>query len=96
MELEKEVHDGPFSANPDGDRLLAGFGSGVRRGLPDDRIVETARRENVDVIVMGTHGRRGAARLLLGSVAARVIASAPCPVLTIRNQAPPAAAAGAA
>jgi nucleotide-binding universal stress UspA family protein len=40
---------------------------------------------------MGTHGRRGAARLLLGSVAARVIAMAPCPVLTLRGQ--PAAAA---
>jgi nucleotide-binding universal stress UspA family protein len=45
---------------------------------------------------MGTHGRRGAARLLLGSVAARVIATAPCPVLTVRNQAAGAAAAGAA
>ena len=41
-----------------------------------------------DLIVMGTHGRRGAARLFLGSVAARVIAAARCPVLTIRCAGP--------
>jgi nucleotide-binding universal stress UspA family protein len=56
----------------------------LRKGLADRRIVETASREEADLIVMGTHGRRGAARLFLGSVAARVIASARCPVLTIR------------
>jgi nucleotide-binding universal stress UspA family protein len=67
----------------------------VARGLAGAQIRETAIREKADLIVMGTHGRRGAARLLLGSVAAHVIATAPCPVLTIRNQAS-AAATGAA
>jgi len=47
------------------------------------RIVEYARREGIDLIVMGTHGRTGATRVLLGSVAERVIRAAPCPVLTI-------------
>jgi nucleotide-binding universal stress UspA family protein len=56
----------------------------VTKGLPGTHIVETATREKADLIVMGTHGRRGVARLLLGSVAAMVIAVAPCPVLTIR------------
>jgi nucleotide-binding universal stress UspA family protein len=56
----------------------------VIKGLPGTRIVETAIREGADLIVMGTHGRRGLTRLLLGSVAAMVIAVAPCPVLTIR------------
>ena len=56
----------------------------VVKGLPGSQIVETAIREKVDLIVMGTHGRRGLSRLLLGSVAAMVIAVAPCPVLTIR------------
>jgi nucleotide-binding universal stress UspA family protein len=37
-----------------------------------------------DLIVMGTHGRTGASRILLGSVAARVITTAPCPVMTVR------------
>jgi nucleotide-binding universal stress UspA family protein len=36
-----------------------------------------------DLIIMGTHGRRGLPRLLLGSVAQKVIARAPCPVLTL-------------
>ena len=56
----------------------------VTKGLPGTQIVENAIREKADLIVMGTHGRRGVARLILGSVAAMVIAVAPCPVLTIR------------
>ena len=56
----------------------------VTKGYPATEIVEAAIRERADLIVMGTHGRRGAARLILGSVAAKVIALAPCPVLTIR------------
>jgi nucleotide-binding universal stress UspA family protein len=52
-------------------------------GLADDAIVESAERLAVDLIVLGTHGRRGVARLIWGSVAARVIARARCPVLTV-------------
>jgi len=51
---------------------------------PAEAIVEYARRAAVDVIVIGTHGRRGMSRLFLGSVAERVVRTAPCPVLTIR------------
>jgi nucleotide-binding universal stress UspA family protein len=47
-------------------------------------IVETARERHADLIVMGTHGRHGMAHLLLGSVAERVVRTAPCPVLTVR------------
>ena len=53
-------------------------------GCPDQAIVDVAARRGADLIVVGTHGRRGAARLFLGSVASRVIATAPCPVLTVR------------
>ncbi|GIV62019.1 MAG: universal stress protein [Rhodothermaceae bacterium] len=47
-------------------------------------IVEYAAEEAIDLIVMGTHGRRGLRRLLLGSVAEEVVRTAPCPVLTVR------------
>jgi nucleotide-binding universal stress UspA family protein len=58
----------------------------AERGGPVHAIVDAAVRENADLIIMGTRGRRGAARFLLGSVATGVIAIAPCPVLTLRSQ----------
>jgi universal stress protein A len=48
-------------------------------------IVELAHEANVDLIVMGTHGRGAVAHLLMGSVAERVVRTAPCPVLTVRH-----------
>ena len=56
----------------------------LESGMTHEQIVRVARRQRADMIVMGTHGRTGLTRLLLGSVAARVIATAPCPVLTVR------------
>ncbi len=53
-------------------------------GSPAKEIVNYATEESVDVIVMGTSGRSGVDRLLLGSVAERVVRSSPIPVLTIR------------
>jgi nucleotide-binding universal stress UspA family protein len=55
----------------------------VRVGDPRAQILALAAAEDVDLIVMGTHGRSGAAHLLLGSVAERVVREAPCPVLTV-------------
>src|SRR5262249_2468631 len=55
-------------------------------GTAADAIVRTARSARADVIVMGTHGRTGLARLFMGSVAERVIGPAPCPVLTVRGK----------
>jgi nucleotide-binding universal stress UspA family protein len=51
-----------------------------------DRIVRAARALRADVIVMGTHGRTGITRVVLGSVATRVVATASCPVLTVRGR----------
>jgi nucleotide-binding universal stress UspA family protein len=48
-------------------------------------ITEYAHAQGIDMIVMGTHGRTGVAHLLLGSVAERVVRTAPCPVLTLRQ-----------
>ena len=49
----------------------------------DERIVRTAKAVHADMIVIGTHGRTGFRRLLLGSVAARVVAAASCSVLAV-------------
>lgn len=57
----------------------------VRRGSAWVEIVETAKQLPADLIVMGTHGRKGMPRLLLGSVAEKVVRSAPCPVLTVHG-----------
>lgn len=56
----------------------------VEVGDPLWAIVEYAKVRKSDLIVMGTHGRTGVAHLMLGSVAERVVRTAPCPVLTIR------------
>jgi len=56
----------------------------VRTGDARDVIKQTAQELGIDLIVMGTHGRRGLTRALLGSVAESVVRSAPCAVLTVR------------
>ena len=57
----------------------------VTATAPAAAIVDCARDRHIDLIVMGTHGRGGVAHLLMGSVAERVVRTAPCPVLTIRR-----------
>ena len=60
----------------------------VRRGLSTvDEILNYANEEKVDLLVMGTHGRRGISHFLLGSVTEQVVRAADCPVLTIRKSA---------
>jgi nucleotide-binding universal stress UspA family protein len=56
----------------------------VYAGPTAKAIADYAASENIDLIVIGTHGRGGMAHLLLGSVAERVVRTAPCPVLTVR------------
>jgi nucleotide-binding universal stress UspA family protein len=57
----------------------------LKTGDPRLVIQETAVQLRADLIVMGTHGRRGVSRLLLGSVAEEVARTAPCPVLLVRS-----------
>lgn len=60
----------------------------LRQGPPASTIVEAANERKVDLIVMGTHGRTGIGRLLIGSVAEEVIRKAHCPVLTVKAPEP--------
>lgn len=69
----------PDSHVPVERRLLA--------GEPADAIIRLAKEEKVDMIVIGTHGRRGLTRLLMGSVAEAVVRAAPCPVMTVKQSA---------
>ncbi|MFP4228722.1 MAG: universal stress protein [Salinivenus sp.] len=57
----------------------------VESDTPPERIVAYIEDENIDLVVMGTHGRRGVRRILLGSVTEEVVRTASCPVLTVRT-----------
>ncbi len=57
----------------------------IWQGDPGEVIVEAARSEGVEMIVVGSHGRRGVERALLGSVSDHVVRNAPCPVLVVRS-----------
>ena len=57
----------------------------VQTGMVADSILSFAAKQTVDLIVMGTHGRRGIDRLTMGSVTERVLRKAQCPVLAVRN-----------
>lgn len=80
--MEMEVHDDTLHVTRHMDE-----------GEPAEEILRTAALFGADLIVMGTHGRRGLARLLVGSVAERVMREAACPVLTLRTPYVPAEAA---
>ncbi len=58
----------------------------VVSGTPFLEIIRYARTEEIDMIVIGTHGRSGLIHALMGSVAEKVVRKAPCPVLTIRPE----------
>ncbi len=60
------------------------------------RILDVAEKTGSDLIVMGTHGRTGLARLLMGSVAEQIVRKAPCPVLTVKTPFPAASPASGA
>jgi nucleotide-binding universal stress UspA family protein len=70
------------------ERVTAGGLEGevtVVRGVPFREILETAKMQQVDLIIMGTQGRTGLQHVLMGSVAEKVVRLAPCPVLVVRQ-----------
>jgi nucleotide-binding universal stress UspA family protein len=74
-------------------RLLRSFAAGITAGCdcelivewgePYKRILEIVQEKTIDLIVMGTHGRKGISHLAMGSLAEKVVRTAPCPVLTL-------------
>lgn len=68
----------------------------LKTGMAPESIVEAAGEVHADLIVIGTHGRTGLTRLVIGSVAERVVRLAPCPVLTLKPVTTAAAARAAA
>ena len=58
----------------------------VIEGSPKVAIIQYARKQNIDLIVLATHGRTGLPHVIMGSVAETVVRTAPCPVLTVRPE----------
>ncbi len=85
-EIERSAERQTNALLTEGDRWLLNAAAVT---ITSDRIapaiVEYARAHNVDLIVVGTHGRRALARLVMGSVAESVVRTAPCPVLTVHH-----------
>jgi universal stress protein A len=69
-------------------RALSAKAIVIMSNSPAQAIVSYANDAHIDLIVVGTHGRGGMAHLLMGSVAERVVRTAPCPVLTVRQIVP--------
>lgn len=76
----KALHDAVEATRP---RIPSVQGV-LRRGAPAEELLAYVTEAKPDLVVIGTHGRRGAAHLLLGSVAERVVQRSPVPVLTVR------------
>jgi len=85
---EKEMHEAEKSAKAVKEAAQkegVAVKAFVLSGRPADAIIETAQEKKADLIVLGSHGRTGVERLLMGSVAERVIVLASCPVLVVKG-----------
>ena len=88
-ELIEEVtrHHEELSMRAENELRLAGFNTTVKvlPGDPREALVETAKLEKADLLVVGSHGRTGLPKLVLGSVASHVVSHAPCDVLVVKR-----------
>ncbi|HEX3726114.1 MAG TPA: universal stress protein [Pirellulales bacterium] len=84
-EIESEVRRRLESSLSPDDRLGIKVELITARGAASNEIVAYALNEQIDLVIMGTHGRKPAAHLLMGSVAEKVVRKAPCPVLIVRH-----------
>jgi nucleotide-binding universal stress UspA family protein len=79
--IEKEVEEDFEKVMKDIDMPLKKI---VKTGVTFVEIIDYIKEEDIDLVVMGTHGRSGIEHILIGSVAEKVVRKSPCPVLTIR------------
>jgi len=93
-EFHESRHEAELAVAQFAHRILPGVAVRVvvEEGAPQEAIARAAQSEGADVVVMGTHGRSGVSRLMLGSVAERVLRSSAIPVLTVRPAAAEAVA----
>jgi len=84
-EIEKESRQRLGTLLTDGERTELRAETALLAGNPFLEIVRYAKAHNINLIVMGTHGRGPIAHMLLGSVAEKVVRKSPCPVLTVRE-----------
>lgn len=84
-EMLKSVRDKLNKALPEAEREKFRGQLVTRSGSPFVEIIRYAREKNIDLIVMGTHGRGPVTHMLMGNVAEKVVRKAPCPVLTVRH-----------
>jgi nucleotide-binding universal stress UspA family protein len=82
---EREAHERLHELVPEAEHGSMRLQVVTRAGDPVRQITQYAAEKAVDLIVMGTHGRGPVAHMLMGSVAERVVRTAPCPVLTVRH-----------
>lgn len=80
---QKQAEERLIAAIPPADRAGARVTTTVGSAYPE--ILRYAEEQDIDLIVMGTHGRGGVSHLLLGSIAEKVVRRSPCPVLTVRH-----------
>jgi nucleotide-binding universal stress UspA family protein len=84
-EIEKESRQRLATVFTDEERRQYRVVTALLAGNPFLEIIRYAKAHDVDLIVMGTHGRGAIAHMLLGSVAEKVVRKSPCPVLTVRE-----------
>jgi nucleotide-binding universal stress UspA family protein len=84
-EMETATRDRLYKLLTDAEREKFRAKLVTKKGSPFVEIVRYAKANDIDLIVMGTHGRGAIAHMLMGSVAEKVVRKAPCPVLTVRH-----------
>lgn len=86
VDAEREAEEAVERVESEAERVGVDVTTSVESGVPHESIVEYATITDVDMIVMGTHGRTGLDHVVIGSIAERVVRTSPVPVLTIRPE----------
>lgn len=85
---ESKIREDLMKSLPEGTTDVLEVETLVVKGVPFNEIINAATEINVDIIVIGTHGRTGLSHVMLGSVAEKVVRKSLCPVLTVRMPPP--------